>query len=85
MVCCGDPDAVDEENIILCCGVCCAHCGIYNDCDCPGCSGKIGYVHRAAHKTVPLPLLLGTDLSLISLSPITFLYNKIPFVLDAAV
>lgn len=35
-------DAVDEENIILCCALCCANCGYYNDADCTGCSGKIG-------------------------------------------
>ena len=34
-------DAVDEENIILCCAACCCNCGIYNDCDCAGCSGKV--------------------------------------------
>ena len=60
MVCCGDPDAVDEDNIILCCGVCCAHCGIYNDCDCPGCSGKIGYVVLAADGTVNTVTVLGS-------------------------
>ena len=35
-------DAVDEENVILCCALCCANCGVYNDCDCLGCSGKVG-------------------------------------------
>jgi hypothetical protein len=35
-------DAVDEEKIILCCALCCVHCGIYTGGDCPGCSGKCG-------------------------------------------
>jgi hypothetical protein len=35
-------DAVDEENIALCCAVGCANCGIYKDGDCLGCSGKLG-------------------------------------------
>lgn len=38
----GGGDAVDEENIHLCCAVCCVNCGIYNDPDCCGCSGKLG-------------------------------------------
>eukprot|EP00543_Licmophora_paradoxa_P004527 CAMPEP_0202448044 /NCGR_PEP_ID=MMETSP1360-20130828/6836_1 /ASSEMBLY_ACC=CAM_ASM_000848 /TAXON_ID=515479 /ORGANISM="Licmophora paradoxa, Strain CCMP2313" /LENGTH=133 /DNA_ID=CAMNT_0049065413 /DNA_START=96 /DNA_END=497 /DNA_ORIENTATION=+ len=36
-------DAVDEENIVLICAVCCANCGLYNDLDCCGCSGKAGF------------------------------------------
>jgi hypothetical protein len=35
-------DAVDEENIVLCCAVCCANVGYYADADCCGCSGKAG-------------------------------------------
>mmetsp|Transcript_6285 Transcript_6285/g.5131 ORF Transcript_6285/g.5131 Transcript_6285/m.5131 type:complete len:125 (-) Transcript_6285:130-504(-) len=35
-------DAVDEENIVLCCALCCANCGFYADADCFGCSGKVG-------------------------------------------
>ncbi|CAB9513534.1 expressed unknown protein [Seminavis robusta] len=35
-------DAVDEDKIILCCALCCANCGLYNSCDCAGCSGKVG-------------------------------------------
>lgn len=35
-------DAVDEENIVLCCAICCVNCGMYKDIDCGGCSGKIG-------------------------------------------
>jgi len=35
-------DAVDEENIALCCAVCCMNCGLYKDADCAGCSGKFG-------------------------------------------
>jgi hypothetical protein len=38
----GGNDAVDEENIVLCCALCCANCGYYNDADCGGCSGKAG-------------------------------------------
>jgi hypothetical protein len=34
-------DAVDEENLILCCAAGCANVAIYNDCDCYGCSGKV--------------------------------------------
>jgi hypothetical protein len=41
-MCCSEDDAVDEDKIILCCAVCCAHCGVYTGLDCPGCSGKIG-------------------------------------------
>ena len=26
-------DAVDEENILVCCAVCCSNCGYYNDAD----------------------------------------------------
>lgn len=36
-------DAVDEENIVLCCAVGCANCGLYKDLDCAGCSGKAGF------------------------------------------
>lgn len=36
-------DAVDEENIVLCCAVGCANCGFYQDMDCMGCSGKVGF------------------------------------------
>ncbi|KAI2491766.1 hypothetical protein MHU86_22793 [Fragilaria crotonensis] len=36
-------DAVDEENIALCCALCCVNCGIYKDGDCTGCSGKLGF------------------------------------------
>jgi len=35
-------DAIDEENIVLCCALCCANCGLYADADCLGCSGKCG-------------------------------------------
>lgn len=35
-------DAVDEENIVLCCALGCINCGCYKDADCLGCSGKIG-------------------------------------------
>eukprot|EP00934_Nitzschia_sp_Nitz4_P001981 Nitzschia sp. Nitz4//scaffold151_size53849//21205//21579//NITZ4_006720-RA/size53849-exonerate_protein2genome-gene-0.3-mRNA-1//1//CDS//3329537135//1981//frame0 len=38
----GRDDAVDEENVILCCAAGCANCGCYNDCDAIGCSGKAG-------------------------------------------
>eukprot|EP00542_Grammatophora_oceanica_P017958 CAMPEP_0194046066 /NCGR_PEP_ID=MMETSP0009_2-20130614/19279_1 /TAXON_ID=210454 /ORGANISM="Grammatophora oceanica, Strain CCMP 410" /LENGTH=123 /DNA_ID=CAMNT_0038691193 /DNA_START=76 /DNA_END=447 /DNA_ORIENTATION=+ len=38
----GGDDAVDEENITLCCAICCVNCGIYKDADCLGCSGKLG-------------------------------------------
>ena len=26
-------DAVDEENIVLCCAICCVNCGMYKVCD----------------------------------------------------
>ena len=35
-------DAIDEDKLILCCGVGCANCAIYPSMDCLGCSGKIG-------------------------------------------
>lgn len=35
-------DAVDEENIALCCALGCINCGLYKDVDCMGCSGKMG-------------------------------------------
>ena len=35
-------DAVEEENIMLCCAICCTNCGLYMDSDCLGCSGKAG-------------------------------------------
>ncbi|KAG7351370.1 hypothetical protein IV203_003831 [Nitzschia inconspicua] len=37
-----NDDAIDEEKIILCCGVGCFNCGWYHAIDCCGCSGKIG-------------------------------------------
>jgi hypothetical protein len=36
-------DAVDEENIVLCCALGCANIGLYKDLDCGGCSGKAGF------------------------------------------
>jgi hypothetical protein len=39
---CGDGDAVDEDELILCCAVCCSNCAIMTDCTCISCSGKIG-------------------------------------------
>ena len=41
-MCCCCGDAVDENKIILCCALGCCHCGLYNACDCTGCSGKVG-------------------------------------------
>lgn len=38
----GRDDAVDEDNIALCCALGCINCGLYKDADCMGCSGKIG-------------------------------------------
>ena len=35
------PDAVNEEEVILCCAVCCANCSIYPACDAFGVSGKV--------------------------------------------
>jgi hypothetical protein len=35
------PDAVNEEEVILCCAVCCANCSIYPACDACGVSGKV--------------------------------------------
>jgi hypothetical protein len=35
-------DAVDEDNIVLCCALGCVNCGTYRDADCMGCSGKLG-------------------------------------------
>jgi hypothetical protein len=42
MGCCDGDDAVNEDNVILCCALCCVHCGYLNDCTCLGCSGKAG-------------------------------------------
>jgi hypothetical protein len=39
----GGGDAVDEENLILCCAAGCVNVAIYNDCDCYGCSGKVSF------------------------------------------
>jgi len=36
-------DAVDEDNIVLCCALGCANIGLYQDADCAGCSGKAGF------------------------------------------
>ena len=35
-------DAVNEDETILCCAVCCANCACLPSIDCLGCSGKIG-------------------------------------------
>ena len=35
-------DAVDEEELILCCAFCCANCSVMPSLSCLGCSGKIG-------------------------------------------
>ena len=38
----GGDDAIDEEDLILCCALCCANLSYYPSADCCGCSGKIG-------------------------------------------
>ena len=38
---CGGDDAIDEENLLLCCALCCVNCSLYPDLDCFGCSGKV--------------------------------------------
>jgi len=37
----GNYDAIDEEELTLCCAVCCANCSTYPRCDAIGCSGKV--------------------------------------------
>ena len=39
----GDNDAVNEEDLILCCGLCCSNCSILPNLSCCGCSGKLGF------------------------------------------
>ena len=34
-------DAVNEDELVLCCAFCCANCGLYPACDSIGCSGKV--------------------------------------------
>jgi hypothetical protein len=34
-------DAVNEEELILCCALCCINCSILPSCGCFGCSGKV--------------------------------------------
>jgi len=36
-------DAVNEDETILCCAVCCANCSIYPALDALGASGKVGF------------------------------------------
>ena len=40
-MCAGDGDAVDEDELILCCAVCCANLSLYPKLDALGCSGKV--------------------------------------------
>ena len=35
-------DAVNEDEAILCCSLCCINCAAYPACDCLGVSGKLG-------------------------------------------
>jgi len=35
-------DAVNEEELILCCALCCANCSLLTDGTCISCSGKVG-------------------------------------------
>lgn len=39
---CSDDDAVNEEELILCCALCCANCSLLCDGTCVSCSGKVG-------------------------------------------
>jgi len=38
----GGDDAIREEDLILCCGLCCANLSYLPTADCCGCSGKVG-------------------------------------------
>ncbi|EEC45675.1 predicted protein [Phaeodactylum tricornutum CCAP 1055/1] len=35
-------DAIAEDDLILCCALCCANLSILSGCECLGCSGKAG-------------------------------------------
>ena len=37
----GNDDAIDEDNLILCCALCCANVSILPTLGCLGCSGKV--------------------------------------------
>ena len=39
---CNEEDAVNEEELILCCAFCCANCSMLCDGSCVSCSGKVG-------------------------------------------
>lgn len=56
-MCCGG-DAIDEENLILCCALCCCNLSVYNDCDCFGCSGKVIDIDKLGTLCSFLQLLL---------------------------
>ena len=36
-----EDDAVNEENLVLCCALCCANLSLYPSGECFGCSGKV--------------------------------------------
>jgi hypothetical protein len=40
IIMCGG-DAVNEEELILCCALCCVNCSVLPSCGCIGCSGKV--------------------------------------------
>lgn len=63
----GRNDAVDEENVVLCCGICCVNCGCYNDVDCCGCSGEFSPA-AAMHCSCSLaPVYFGASIFVSSL------------------
>lgn len=39
---CGGDDAINEDELILCCAFLCANCAVLPSLDCCGCSGKVG-------------------------------------------
>jgi hypothetical protein len=38
----GGGDAINEDNLVVCCSLCCANIALYPTCDAVGCSGKVG-------------------------------------------
>ena len=49
----GNDDAVDEQDLILCCALCCANISVYPTVDCFGCSGTVRFFDLN-HSTVLL-------------------------------
>ncbi len=37
-----DDDAINEDELVLCCALCCTNCSILTNLSCISCSGKVG-------------------------------------------